>query len=254
MKKTSRLWERIMRLSVVALLFLLAGLAVQGAEPAQKAEHLEALVPVKLDYLLFLPGNYATKEKWPLILFLHGSGERGSDLELVKVHGPPKLIEKGHRIPFIVVSPQCPMDKDWQPHELTALLDDLVKKYKVDEDRIYLTGLSMGGMGTWKLAAYTPDRFAALVPICGGGETFWTKKFAHVPTWVFHGALDQGVPLRRSQEMVDALKKNGGNVVLTVYPEAGHDAWTETYDNPALYEWLLQQKRKNPADNPKKNP
>jgi predicted peptidase len=119
----------------------------------------------------------------------------------------------------------------------------MVKKYKVDKDRIYVSGLSMGGFGTWSLAAYTPDRFAAIAPICGGGEPFRTRRLTGLPVWVFHGAKDKAVPLERSQEMVDALKKRGGSVKLTIYPEAGHDSWSETYDNPDFYEWLLQQRR-----------
>jgi predicted peptidase len=214
-----------------------------GAAAKQTAEKLDAHVRVTLDYLLYLPPDYEKREKWPLMLFLHGAGERGSDLNLVKKHGPPKLIQQGHIFPFIMVSPQCPQDRTWQPIELTALIDDIVAKYKVDQTRIDVTGLSMGGFGTWALAAYTPDRFAAIIPICGGGEAFWAKRIVHVPVWVFHGAKDPGVPLRRSQEMVDALKKSGGNVNFTVYPEAGHDSWTATYDNPKVYEWLLQQKR-----------
>ena len=197
-----------------------------------------------MDYLLYLPPNYEAKEKWPLMLFLHGSGERGNNLDLVKKHGPPKLIGAGKGFPFIVISPQCPKDRHWEPLELTVLLDDVISKLKVDTDRIYLTGLSMGGFGTWQLAAYAPDRFAAIVPICGGGDTMWAKRIAHLPAWVFHGAKDPGVPLKRSQDMVDALKKAGDNVNFTVYPDAGHDSWTATYDNPKLYEWLLEQKRR----------
>ena len=106
-----------------------------------------------------------------------------------------------------------------------------------------MTGMSMGGFGTWSLAAYQPDRFAAIVPICGGGDPYWAKRFAHIPAWVFHGAKDPAVPLERSQKMVEALKKNGGDPKFTIYPDAGHDSWTETYANPQLYEWLLQQKR-----------
>lgn len=122
-------------------------------------------------------------------------------------------------------------------------MDEIVEKYKVDKDRIYLTGLSMGGYGTWSLAAYTPDRFAAVVPICGRGEPIMAKGLVHVPIWVFHGAKDPVVPLAGSERMVEALKKANGNVKFTVYPEAGHDSWTETYANPELYTWLLQQKR-----------
>jgi predicted peptidase len=210
---------------------------------AHQTARLETQVKVEMRYLLYLPQDYDQQETWPLLLFLHGSGEGGDDLELVKTHGPPKLIAAGKDFPFIVVSPQSPKDKWWEPIELVALLDEIGRQYKVDADRVYVTGLSMGGFGTWRLAAYAPHRFAAIAPICGGGERYWTKQFANVPTWAFHGAIDEGVPLERSAEMVRGLKKEGGNPKLTVYPEAGHDSWTETYDNPELYTWLLAQKR-----------
>lgn len=209
----------------------------------QKSAQLNTQVDVQMSYLLYLPKDYEQQESWPLLLFLHGSGERGDDLELVKKHGPPKLIAAGKDFPFVVVSPQCPKDRRWEPIELVALLNDLSDKYKIDHDRIYVTGLSMGGFGTWQLASYAPDRLAAIAPICGGGEKYWAKQFAHLPVWAFHGAKDTGVPLERSQVMIDELKKNGGNPKLTVYPEAGHDSWTETYGNPELYTWLLEQKR-----------
>ncbi|WP_339729457.1 prolyl oligopeptidase family serine peptidase [uncultured Gimesia sp.] len=230
-------------------MFVLAGVsAVQAEEKAQSgkqvAAELNTRVPVKMDYLIYLPKDYDQKEKWPLVLFLHGAGERGDNLDLVTVHGPPKLVKNGKPFPFIVVSPQCPKGQLWQPVELTALLDEIEKKYHVDKDRIYVTGLSMGGFGTWALAAHTPYRFAALIPICGGGEKFWVKKIKHVPIWVFHGAKDGAVPLERSQSLVDVLKKANADVSFTIYPDAGHDSWTETYDNPKVYEWLLQQKRK----------
>lgn len=211
---------------------------------SQKPSRLDRLHRVSLNYLLYLPKEYTQQESWPLVLFLHGAGERGDDLELVKVHGPPKLIAAGKDFPFIVVSPQCPKDQWWQAVELTALLDEIVEKHKVDQDRIYVTGLSMGGFGTWSLAAYTPNRFAAIAPICGGGETHWVKAFAHLPVWAFHGAKDTAVPLERSEEMVAALKKSGGDPTLTVYPEVAHDSWTQTYADPALYRWLLGHKRK----------
>jgi predicted peptidase len=226
------------------LLLTLFALPIQAAEPGvatgQQPAKLDRAIRVQMGYLLYLPEDYAQKESWPLLIFLHGVGERGTDLEVVKKHGPPKLIEAGKQFPFVVVSPQCPTTQWWQPVELIALIDEIAEKYKIDEDRVYLTGLSMGGFGTWATAAYAPHRFAAIVPICGGGEAYWTKDFSHVPTWAFHGAKDSAVPLRRSEEMVEGLKKNGGNARLTVYPEAGHDSWTETYDNPELYEWLLQ--------------
>lgn len=239
--------------STAVILLLFVGVTT-AAEPStganQAASKLDTQLHVTLDYLLYLPPDYDQQESWPLLLFLHGGGERGNNLELVKRHGPPKLIEQGKQFPFIVVTPQCPTDGWWHPNELVALLDEVSTKFKVDRDRISVTGLSLGGFGTWELAAYAPDRIAAIVPICGGGEVYRTKRMANVATWVFHGAQDAGVPLRRSQEMVEALMKEHGDVKFTIYPDAGHDSWTATYNNPAVYEWLLQQKRR-PVPQPK---
>jgi predicted peptidase len=208
-----------------------------------KPAHLSAQVTVEVDYLIYVPEDYESKDAWPLLLFLHGAGERGDDLNRVKVHGPPKLIEAGQKFPFVVVAPQCPKGKWWEAAVLTTLIDSVVENNKIAQDQIFVTGLSMGGFGTWDLAAHTPDRFAAIVPICGGGKPFSTRRFTHLPTWVFHGGKDSVVPLKQSEEMVEALKARGGNVRLTVYPEAGHDSWTEAYANPELYEWMLAQKR-----------
>ncbi len=212
-------------------------------KPTQSPQRLETSIKVEMNYLLALPKGYDEQESWPLVLFLHGAGERGDNLELVKRNGPPMLVENGKEFPFILVSPQCPQNTWWQPTELTALLDQIEKDYQVDKDQIYVTGLSMGGFGTWQLAAYTPNRFAALAPVCGGGETYWTDKFKHVPTWAFHGARDFLVPVHRSQEMVFAMEAKGGEPKLTIYADAGHDSWTETYNNPEFYKWLLKQKR-----------
>jgi predicted peptidase len=216
---------------------------VQADDSGQTPQRLDVTIRVQMGYLLYLPKDYDTKESWPLVLFLHGSGERGNDLELVKMHGPPKLISEGKEFPFIVVSPQCPKSQSWEPIELTALLDEVIKTQKVDQDRICVTGLSMGGFATWELAAFTPNRFAAIAPICGGGEPYWTRRFKYLPTWAFHGAKDKGVPVERTQEMIDALTKNGGTPKLTIYPEAEHDSWTETYSNSEFYQWLMAQKR-----------
>ena len=220
-------------------------------EPGQSAQSFEKEIKktLRLKYLLYLPPQYRdSKEKWPLMLFLHGAGERGEDIEKVKVHGPPKLIAKeGKDFPFIIVSPQCP-DDGWWPGELQldaldGLLDDMVTRYRVDKDRIYVTGLSMGGFGTWQLAFRHPDRFAAIAPICGRGDPKKADRVKHLPAWVFHGAKDKTVPLKDSQDMVDALTKLGGNVKFTVYPNADHDSWTATYKDPAFYDWLLQHRR-----------
>ena len=242
---------------LAAILAACLGVSVAGyadaVEPAgaQTPVELKTQVDVRLGYLLYLPKDYERRSSWPLLLFLHGAGERGDDLEMVKKHGPPKLIAGGKEFPFIVVSPQCPQGKWWEPIELAALLDEIGRNYKVDPDRIYVTGLSMGGFGTWRLAAYAPERLAAIAPICGGGETYWAKEFAQLPTWAFHGAKDAGVPPERSQAMVDALTKAGGSPKLTIYPEAGHDSWTATYDDPKLYEWLLEQRRRGSDTTPR---
>ncbi len=210
----------------------------------QQPQEIEVTVKMELSYLLFLPGGYAADEdkSWPMVLFLHGRGESGDDLSKVKAHGPPKIVETKKDFPFIVVSPQS-RRFGWNPDALAGLLDHVASQYRVDRRRIYLTGLSMGGYGTWSLAAEHPDRFAAIVPICGGGNPDHAGRLKNLPIWVFHGAKDRTVPISRSQQMVDAIKAAGGNVKFTVYPDAGHDSWTETYDNPQLYEWLLEQKR-----------
>jgi predicted peptidase len=217
----------------------------EAKAPAQQAKTFEKkiMVPAKLEYLLSLPADYSKgQQRWPLVLFLHGAGESGTDLARVKTHGPPKLVETNGPFPFILVSPQCP-GRGWNADVLNALLDSVVTEYRVDEDRVYLTGLSMGGYGTWALAVAHPEKFAAIAPICGGGNTGDASKLAKLPIWVFHGAKDPTVPLKRSEEMVEAIKEAGGNPKFTVYPEAGHDSWTATYDNPEFYKWLLAQRR-----------
>ena len=152
--------------------------------------------------------------------------------------------EDEYDFPFIVVSPQCPAGDWWtdKVEVLIGLLDDIVSRYDVDTDRIYLTGLSMGGYGTWSLAAAHPDRFAAMAPICGGGKRFMAYRLNKVPVWAFHGAKDGVVPPKESEEMVTAIKARGGDAKLTVYPDAGHDSWTATYDNQELYDWFLKHR------------
>ena len=217
--------------------------ADEATGSSQTGVHFEGKVTVKLNYLLSLPDDYEKHDAWPLLVFLHGSGERGDDLELVKKHGPPKLIDAGQKFPFIVVSPQCPKNQRWQASVLDGLLDDLQSRLRIDSKRIYLTGLSMGGQGTWTWAAQSKERFAAIVPICGRGDRTWGARLADLPVWIFHGAKDTAVPIETSEQMVQALKKAGADPKFTVYPEAGHDSWTETYGNPELYKWLLQQSK-----------
>jgi predicted peptidase len=209
------------------------------------------------NYLLFLPDGYGadTSKRWPLIFFLHGAGERGSDIWKVAVHGPPKMDTTATNFPFIVVSPQCPEGQMWSDDLLLALLDQIEAQYPVDTHRVYLTGLSMGGFGTWNLALSHPERFAAIAPICGGGETilitlardFDKAQLAPMKSlgiWAFHGAKDPTVAPDESIRMVNILKKVGcQDVKLTIYPEALHDSWTQTYANPELFAWFLQHSR-----------
>lgn len=210
-----------------------------------KATGDDADAKLTIHYWLFLPEGYDAKsdQKWPLMLFLHGAGERGDNLDKVKVHGPPKIVEGKPDFPFVVISPQCPSDQRWNPGELIQLLDHAQKTLNIDDARVYCTGLSMGGFGTWALTAAQPNRFAAAVPICGGGKPADAEKLKSLPIWVFHGAKDPAVKLEKSQEMVDALKKAGSEPKFTIYPELEHDSWTVTYDNPELYKWLLEQQR-----------
>ncbi|MBX7246674.1 MAG: prolyl oligopeptidase family serine peptidase [Candidatus Sumerlaeaceae bacterium] len=214
----------------------------------QKAATFNRLVTKTFsgNYLVHIPKlpKGERKAKYPLILFLHGSGERGTDLSLVKKHGPPSFLDEQTTFPFIVVSPQCPLKQWWDEPTLMALLDDVEKKYPVDLDRVYLTGISMGGFATWELATKHPERFAAIIPICGAGNPYLAENLKTVPIWAFHGAKDQAVPVSATEVMVPAVKKAGGDAQQTIYPDATHNSWTRTYANPEIYEWLLQHTKK----------
>jgi predicted peptidase len=207
-----------------------------------------------VSYLLYLPVDYGKdpQQKWPLILFLHGSGERGSDLELLKRQPLPKTLDRQKDFPFIVISPQLSLAMaNWSDliEPVKTLLDQIQASYSVDTQRIYLTGLSMGGFGTWEFALRYPRRFAAIVPIAGGyrfqshaiPENICDLK--DLPVWVFHGAQDTNVLPAQSEEMVEALRACGGKVRFTLYPDADHSAsWTRAYANPDVYKWLLDKR------------
>ena len=194
----------------------------------------------ELKYLLYLPPGYSksSDKKWPLMLFLHGAGERGNDVQRVTVHGPMSLVKQGTNFPCIILAPLCPAGEIWQNEPLLQLLDRVTESCAVDTNRVYLTGISMGGYGTWKLGLENAGRFAAIAPICGGGNMIeiimgtWDKgaPLKTLPIWAFHGAKDDVVPVEESERMVKQLKKFGvKDVTLTVYPEAKHDSWKLTY-------------------------
>lgn len=215
-----------------------------GAEQVSSSFEKTIQKTVELDYLLSLPEGYEKDDAklWPLVIFLHGAGERGDDLARVKVHGPPKKVEAGEEFPFILASPQCPAGEWWTEQPVLELIGHLEGKLRVDTSRIYLTGLSMGGYGTWHFATLAPDRFAAILPVCGGGVPYKMRWIKSLPVWAFHGDKDSVVPLEESARLIAALKKQGNKSTrLTVYPGVGHDSWTATYDNEEIYEWMLSQ-------------
>lgn len=200
----------------------------------------------KLKYLVYLPKSYSQEDKWPFILFLHGAGERGDNLESIKKYGIQERLLRDDEFPFIVVSPQCPANTIWEMHFdlLTELLDEIEHKLNIDKDRMYLTGLSLGGYGAWNYAMLYPQRFAAVVPVSGGAmNPKMTRQLKDVPVWVFHGEKDQSVSIEESRKVVDVLRSHGGNVRFTIFPDAGHEVCTTAYENEELYAWLLKQKK-----------
>ena len=217
---------------------------------AEQLERRSSSKSGELRYLLYLPDDYHEEPErmWPLLVFLHGWGESGDDLELLKRHGVPKLIERSSAIPFVTVSPQAPEGIEWQ--ELTALLAEFVNEaateLNIDRGRIYLTGLSTGGTGAWALAVDNPTLFAAVVPMAADApdvERFMERvaDLRDVPIWVVHGAKDDIYPLEIANSIVDRLRSAGCNVRFTIYQDAGHVCWEETYDSSEFYEWLLDQ-------------
>jgi len=250
-------------LTLCFLCFALPSLAADNlvAEPGELIATSVQVTPAgddteakEVPLLLYTPRDYSADKKWPLVLFLHGlgeSGEGGEELERVKIHGPCKQISEGKHFPFVVVAPQNPrpgsyeeVKKAWPPELLASLLDRAESDLAIDSDRIYVTGLSMGGFGSWNLACAYPDRLAAVAPICGGGDvTKVTETMAQTPVWAFHGDNDDVVPVEQSIKMVEALRAVGGNVRLTTYPGVNHGSWEQTYDNPMFYDWLLGCKR-----------
>lgn len=248
------------------LVFLLAVVGPWAAAPAQDpAAELEAKEfdgpGGKLLYRLYKPKAASDKNRLPLILFLHGAGERGDDNALQLKHCVKRFLQQQGKYPCFIVAPQCPKNKKWaevdwgapthqtpeKPSDsyasLIPLIDVLLKELPIDDKRLYVTGLSMGGYGTWDLITRLPDKFAAAVPICGGGDESKAATIAKVPQWIFHGGADSVVKTQRSRNMVEALKKAGGDPKYTEYPGMGHNCWDRAYGEAELWPWLFAQKR-----------
>ena len=203
-------------------------------------------------YVVFVPHDYDGKKEYPVILFLHGAGETKTDKTggqmPVNVGIGPAIKKQEKTFPAIVLIPRAE-GFGWgadtaNAKRALAMLDEVMKEYKGDPKRVYLTGLSMGGMGTWSLAAAHPDRWAAIVPICGRGDVKTAEKFKDIPCWCFHGDADTAVKVEGSREMIDAIKKAGGSPKYTEYPGVPHNSWDKAYGTDELYTWLLEQKKK----------
>jgi predicted peptidase len=214
-----------------------------------------------LNYRLMKPAEYKEdgKDSYPLVVFLHGAGERGSDNAKQLVHGIADFAKDDSRkkYPCFLIAPQCPTGEPWVSSTLKskkkpdveagelvlALIESLQKEFRIDKKRIYLTGLSMGGYGTWELLCRKPDLFAAAIPICGGGDPKKADKLTKIPIWCFHGDMDKAVPVTRSREMIKAIEKAGGKPKYTEYEGVGHDSWTQTYRDDKVLAWLFEQKK-----------
>ncbi|MCD0473895.1 prolyl oligopeptidase family serine peptidase [Flavobacterium sp. EDS] len=228
------------KLAVVALLFSFISFAQTTVNGKIKTEIIQKH---ELGYALHIPADI--KEKKPLLIFLHGSGEKGSDIEKVKIHGPFKYL-KDHKLDAYVLAPQCPENEEWDAEVLYRLILKIQKENNIDSDRIYVTGLSLGGWGTWNLAFAHPDMFAAIVPISGFVDLIQleqTCKIAKIPTRIFHGLMDDVVNIDYAITIYKELKKCNSNVELTIFDDAGHDSWSRVYDNQEIYDWMFKQVR-----------
>ena len=197
----------------------------------------------RLFVLSYCPDNFSAKKKYPAVLFLHGAGTRGNDREVLKNNICLKKL-KDHLKDCLIIAPQCP-GTDWFEvmQDLLELTENVFANPSVDSERLFLTGVSMGGYGAWELAMLRPHFFAALSPLCGGGMVWNAERLKNVPVNAYHGALDPVVPMSESQRMVEAVNRYGGKATLKIYENLAHNCWEETYDSPQFYEWLLSQKR-----------
>jgi predicted peptidase len=233
-------------LHLLAVACLLSTASLHAEDPAagkQVEQSFKSTGGITVPFLLSLPVTDAAKP--PLMLFLHGRGESDGPLSIVAKWGPPRMAARGDKLPYILVSPQCPRASNWSAPEqqaaLVELVDHIAKTYHADTRRLYLTGLSMGGYGSWRLAADHPEKFAAVAPICGAGNPVDGEKLTNVPIWAWHGTEDAAVPFQRSVEMVEAIKKAGGTKIrFTTLEHIGHNSWSAAYATPELFDWFNQ--------------
>ena len=209
----------------------------------------ETVTTERLQYYLYYPEDYE-KEKdkdFGLLLFLHGGGESGDTLGIIKKNGPPKLITEGKQFPFLILAPQNPYKRKWwNVRAVMQLLDSVVQNNRVDPDRLYLTGLSRGGSAAWEIAVQYPGTFAAMAVVCGMAPlpyASWIDK--EMPIWVFHGKEDQSIPFSESENMVARLKQMGYPVQFTVYEGVGHNSWEQAYTTEELYSWFIKHSKNN---------
>lgn len=199
-----------------------------------------------MQYIVRYPNTYIEQKKYPVIFFLHGAGGRGNDIHLVHDNMYFAITEQYIDFPFITVAPQCCKNTWFDMFEtLQEFVKFVVTKVYADPKQVYLMGVSMGGYATWQLAMSMPDYFAAICPICGGGMYWNAERLLNVPVWAFHGDKDETVLVEESVKMVNAVNSCGGHAKLTVYPENGHDAWSDTYRNQEVFEWLLSNVNQN---------
>ncbi len=194
--------------------------------------------------LIYLPHGYLhdKSRKWPVLFYLHGASERGTNPEVIKKAGPLTIAKK-YDLPMIIIAPQCLKGYRWNPLDLNRLLNYTLSLLRDDPARIYLTGKSMGGVGTWEFASQFPDHFAAIAPVCGSGDTTQAVFLKHVPVWAFHGALDQVIPPENDENMVKAIRQLGGEARLTIFPDGTHQIWDRVYRVRELYTWLLSHSK-----------
>lgn len=255
-----------MKINNINTLLVMGFIMVSNAHSAEKAFEAKTYVSLdkkSLNYRIHTPKDMETKTQYPLVLLLHGAGERGHDNKKQLVHAATDLLaySKNLKTPAIIITPQCPSGQQWvntpwgdlkhsKPAEpstpmrlVIELLNQSIKTLPVDKTRVYVTGLSMGGYGTWDIIQRHPEIFAAAMPVCGGGDTTLAVKLTEIPIWAFHGGQDKVVPTERSREMIAAIKKSGGKPNYTEYKGVGHNSWSKTYSNQEVLKWLFSQKK-----------